>query len=63
MNIEEMINKLENLQALMGEIAIADFATAHDLALPETWLRVENYITYLKQYKEATWDTVQTSRT
>jgi hypothetical protein len=53
MNIEEMINKLENLQALMGEIANADFATAHDLDLPETWANVENYITYLKQYKEA----------
>jgi len=52
MNIEEMINKLENLQALMGEIANADFATAHDLALPETWVSVEKYITYLKQYKE-----------
>jgi len=53
MNIEEMINKLENLQALMGEIASADFDTAHDLALPKTWANVENYITYLKQYKEA----------
>jgi hypothetical protein len=53
MNIEEMINKLENLQTLIREIAVADFATAHDLALPETWANVENYITYLKQYKEA----------
>lgn len=55
MNItyKEMIDKLENLQTLMGEIESADFATAHDLALSETWVRVENYITYLKQYKEA----------
>ena len=46
-----MIDKLENLQALIGEIESADFATAHDLALTETHASVKKYIDYLKQYE------------
>jgi DNA repair ATPase RecN len=50
---DNMINKLENLQALIGEIESADFATAHDLALTETRASVKKYVEYLKQYKGA----------